>query len=85
DELRNAKEQLKGNIVLGLESTSGRMMRLARSVLALDHVENLKTIMRRIDNVSAGEIKELACELFQDDVLNVVALGPLKKLELGEL
>ena len=84
-ELRNAKEQLKGNIVLSLESTSGRMMRLARSVLTLDRVESLKTIMKRIDGVTAGEIKELAGEIFRDDVLNVAALGPIKKLAPREL
>jgi len=84
-ELQIAKEQLKGNIVLSLESTSGRMMRLARSVLVLDHVESLKSIMRKIDSVTADEIRELARELFRDEVLNVVALGPLKKLELRGL
>lgn len=84
-ELRNAKEQLKGNIVLSLESTSGRMMRLARSVLTLGRVESLKTIMKKIDKVTGEEIKELAGELFKDEVLNVVALGPLKKLELRGL
>jgi predicted Zn-dependent peptidase len=80
-ELETAKEQLKGNIVLSLESTSGRMMRLAKSVLTMDRVESLKTIMERIDDVTADDIKVLARELFRDDALNVVALGPIKKLE----
>ncbi len=84
-ELQIAKEQLKGNIVLSLESTSGRMMRLARSVLVLDHVESLKSIMRKVESVTADEIRELARELFRNEVLNVAALGPLKKLELREL
>jgi predicted Zn-dependent peptidase len=85
DELECAKEQLKGSIVLSLESTSGRMMRLARSVLTLDRVESLKSIMERIDGVTADDIKELARELFRNDALNVVALGPLKKLDAREL
>jgi predicted Zn-dependent peptidase len=85
EELRSAKEQLKGNVVLSLESTSGRMMRLARSVFSLDHIESLKTIMKKIDAVSAQEIRELACELFRNDALNVVGLGPVDGLELGEL
>jgi predicted Zn-dependent peptidase len=85
DELQKAKEQLKGNLVLSLESTSGRMMRLARSVLVLDRVESLKTVMQRIDNVSADDITELARDIFHNEALNVVALGPLKKLELREL
>jgi predicted Zn-dependent peptidase len=85
DELQSAKEHLKGNIVLSLESTSGRMMRLARSVLTLNRVESLKTIMKRIDGVTAEEIRQLANELFRDEVLNVAALGPIKKLALRDL
>jgi predicted Zn-dependent peptidase len=84
-ELQIAKEQLKGSIVLSLENTSGRMMRLARSILTLGRVENLKTIMDKIEAVTAEEIKELAREFFRDDALNLVALGPLKKLRVREL
>jgi len=85
DELRSAKEQLKGSIVLSLESTSGRMTRLARSVLALDRVESLQTVMRKIDAVTAEEILRLAGELFRNDLLNVVTLGPIKKLDVMDL
>ena len=84
-ELQNAKEQIKGSIVLSLESTSGRMMRLARSVLTLGRVESMKTIMDKIDAVTADEIKELARELFCEDLLNVVALGPIKNLRIRGL
>jgi predicted Zn-dependent peptidase len=84
-ELENAKEQLKGGIVLSLESTSGRMMRLARSMLTLGHVESLKTIMDKIDAVTAEEIKQLARDLFREDSLNVAALGPIKKLRVKGL
>lgn len=84
-ELETAKEQLKGSIVLSLESTSGRMMRLARSVLTLGRVESLKTLMDKIDAVTADDIKELARELFREETLNVVALGPIKNLRLREL
>jgi predicted Zn-dependent peptidase len=85
DELQSAKEQLKGNIVLALESTSGRMMRLARSVLALNQVESLKTIMQRIEDVTADEVRDLARELLREEVLNFVALGPLKDIKLRAL
>lgn len=85
EELRSAKEQLKGNIVLALESTSGRMMRLARSVLALNQVESLKKIMQRIEDVTAEEIRDLANDLLRDEVINFVALGPLKDIKLRPL
>ena len=80
-ELATAKEQLKGSIVLSLESTSGRMMRLARSTLTLGRVETLRTIMNRIDEVTADEIKQLARDLFREETLNIVALGPIKTLK----
>lgn len=83
-ELHTAKEQLKGSIVLSLESTSGRMMRLARSVLTLGRVESLKTIMNKVDAVTADDIKELARELLRQDALNVVALGPNRDLKVRE-
>jgi len=85
DELRSAKEQLKGNIVLSLESTSGRMHRLARSILSLGRVETLSTVMKHIDAVTADDILRLANDLFRNELLNVVALGPIKKLEVREL
>ncbi len=84
-ELHTAKEQLKGSIVLSLESTSGRMMRLARSVLTLGRVESLSTIMDKIDAVTADEIKMLARDLFREEALNVIALGPIKSFKLREL
>ena len=84
-ELETAKEQLKGSIVLSLESTSGRMMRLARSLLTLGRVENLDAMMNKIDEVTADDIKQLARELFCEEALNVVALGPIKSLKLKEL
>jgi predicted Zn-dependent peptidase len=84
-ELRSAKEQLKGNIVLSLESTSGRMHRLARSVLALDRVESIQTLMKKIDAVTAEDIRNLALDLFRNDYLNVVTLGPINKLEIREI
>jgi predicted Zn-dependent peptidase len=84
-ELETAKEQLKGSIVLSLESTSGRMMRLARSTFTLGRVENLQTILKKIDEVTADEIKQLARDLFREESLNVIALGPIKNLKLKQL
>ena len=76
-ELHTSKEQLKGNIMLGLESTSNRMMRLARSTLALDTVEDLDTVLSRVDAVTAAEVRDLAVELFQPERVTYVALGPV--------
>lgn len=77
EELRQAKEQLKGNITLGLESTSNRMMRLARSTLALDRVDDIDTLLEQIDAVTAADVQALAAEFFRPDHLVYTVLGPL--------
>src|SRR5690625_5972643 len=51
-ELKNAKEQLKGNIMLGLESTSSRMSRNGRNELLLQRPRSLDEIIEDIDKVN---------------------------------
>lgn len=75
-ELRMAKEQLKGNIVLGLESTSNRMMRLARSTLSLGQPEDIDPVIARVEAVTSGDVRDLAAELFQPERMTYTVLGP---------
>lgn len=75
-ELDEAKAQLKGQLMLGLESTSARMSRLGRNELGLGYVLSLDEVMARIDQVSIADTCQLAAELFaQPWVLSVV--GPV--------
>ena len=78
-ELARAKSQLKGNLMLGLESTSSRMSKLAKDEIHFGRHIPLREIMADIDAVTESQLSRLSRELFDDRYLTVTALGPLKK------
>jgi predicted Zn-dependent peptidase len=76
DELARAKENLKGRILLSLESTSARMTRLGKSTITETPLLSPEAIVRRLEAVTAGEVAELAQALFAADGLSVAGIGP---------
>ncbi len=74
-ELKNAKEQLKGNFMLSLESTGSRMGRLARSELYFGRLFTLDETLTSIDAVKKEDILRLASKIFQEDKLTIASLG----------
>ena len=74
--LTQAKNQLKGSLMLGLESMSNRMMRLGRIELTFGRYFSLDEIIASIDAVTAEEVRDLAAELFAPDRLSTVAILP---------
>lgn len=76
EELTEAKEQVKGQIMLGLESTSGRMNRLGRGELTLGRVLSPDEIIARIDRVTLEQVGKVACRLLVDQPLVLSAVGP---------
>ncbi|MGE5254393.1 MAG: insulinase family protein, partial [Planctomycetaceae bacterium] len=76
-ELRSAKEQLKGNLLLSLESTDSRMGRLAKSEIYFHRFVSPEEIIERIERVSAEEVADLARQLFQTTSLSLSVLGPV--------
>ncbi len=82
-ELTRAKEQIKGNLLLGLESVSSRMTRLGRNELCLNRIVPLSEIVERITAVSLDDVKTVAHDLFGDKHYTLSTIGPLEKpLEL---
>jgi predicted Zn-dependent peptidase len=77
EELSEAKEQLKGQIMLGLESTTGRMSRLGRGELTFGHVHTPDEIIQRIDSVTGEQVEELAERLLLNEPLVLSAVGPI--------
>jgi predicted Zn-dependent peptidase len=75
-ELVDGKQQLKGQIMLSLESPAARMGRLAGFVLHDDHYRPLDTMLEEIDAVTEEEIAAVAAEFFAADRQTVVRLGP---------
>jgi predicted Zn-dependent peptidase len=76
-ELTNAKEFTKGNLLLASESNDNQMVRLAQNEIHFGRYTPIKEVLDRIDNVSAGDISELANYLLQDRYLTLTALGPV--------
>jgi predicted Zn-dependent peptidase len=76
-ELRSAKEQLKGNLLLSLESTDSRMSRLAKNEIFFHRFVSTEEIIEGIEKVSAEEIISLAQEIFRPDSFSLTVLGPV--------
>lgn len=74
--LDRAKHQLKGSIVLGLESMSNRMQRLGRVELTYGRVVPIDEVVAEIEAVTAEGVRQVAEELFAPDRLSAVALLP---------
>lgn len=81
-ELRSAKELLKGNFLLGMESTDTRMAGLAKNEIYFGKQMTPEEIIERIDAVGGEEIRNLAGRMFRPEVMAVAALGPVSEEEL---
>ncbi len=76
EELHRAKENLKGRIVLSLESTGARMNRLGSEVLAGAPLLSLDEVVGRIDAVTTEDLALLAHELWVPERLSAAGIGP---------
>ncbi len=79
-ELKRAKDQLKSNIVLGLESTSSRMSNLARQEMYFGRFFSADEIAAEVEAVTAAEVQALAQQLFRPEAIAVTVLGNLGDL-----
>jgi predicted Zn-dependent peptidase len=82
DELKRAKDQLKGNIVLGLESSSSRMSNLARQQMYFNRFFSVDDVTAEIDRVTREDLQSLAQTLFQPESVALTLLGNLGPLKL---
>jgi len=76
DELERAKENLKGRVVLALESTGARMNRLGSEVLAGAPLLSLDEVVARIESVSLEDLVALAEQLWAPERLSAAGIGP---------
>jgi predicted Zn-dependent peptidase len=82
DELKRAKDQLKGSLMLSLESSTARMSNLARQEMYYDHFINMDEIIRRIQAVTVEDLLQSANELFKPELIAVTVLGNLNGLKI---
>jgi predicted Zn-dependent peptidase len=82
EELRRAKDNLKGSLMLSLESTSARMSHLARQEMYFGHFLTLDELLAAIEMVSADEIREIASDFFRGEHIAAAVLGNLDGFRL---
>ena len=83
DELRRAKDQLKGSLMSSLESSNARMSNLARQEMYFDRFFSLDEIIERIESVSADQLQRMSEELFAQEKIAVTVLGNLDGLKIS--
>jgi predicted Zn-dependent peptidase len=76
EELGRAKENLKGRVVLALESTGARMNRLGSEILAGAPLMALDEVVARIDAVTRADLAALVEELWAPERLSAAGIGP---------
>ena len=82
-ELRRAQDQLKGNLLLSLESSMSRMSNLARQQMYFERFFGLDEIIERVEAVTEEEVMTMASSLFQPERVAVTLLGRLDGLHLN--
>jgi predicted Zn-dependent peptidase len=82
EELKRVKDQSKGNMVLGLESSSSRMSNLARQQMYYGQFFSVEDLTAEVDQVSREDIQRLAQQLFQPENFALTLLGNLGGLKI---
>jgi predicted Zn-dependent peptidase len=83
EELTRAKDQLKGNILMGLESSNSRMANLARQEMYFRQFFTVEEITARIDAVRADQVQAMAQRLFDPNRIAITLLGRLDGIKLN--
>ncbi|MBK9098042.1 MAG: insulinase family protein [bacterium] len=73
-ELKKVKEYLKGGVLLSLESTTNRMMRIANSILYYDKIFSVEDYLSKIEKITIEDVQKTANELLNDSKLIKVIL-----------
>jgi predicted Zn-dependent peptidase len=82
EELTRAKDQVKGNILMGLESSNSRMANLARQEMYFQQFFTVEEITARIDAVQAEQVQTMAQRLFDPNRIAITLLGRLDGVKL---
>jgi predicted Zn-dependent peptidase len=83
EELRRAKDHLKGSLMLSLESTSSRMSNLARQEMYFRRFFTLDEIVESIESVTADDLQRIAQTFFDPKLIALTVLGNLENVKIG--
>ena len=82
-ELRRAKDQLKGNLLLSLESSTARMSNLARQEMYFHQFASFDEILQKVEEVTSDQITQMAQHLLRPELVAVTLLGRLEGIKLS--
>ena len=82
EDLHRVKEQIRGNLLLSLEGSDGRMARLARGEFYFGKPVPIQEVLEGFARVTREEVSRVAQDIFQPRVFSLAALGKLKPEEL---
>lgn len=81
DELKRAKEFIKGKIILRLEDSEEYAHLMGKQALLYKKIETIDDILAKIDKVTAEDVQKLAKELFKEENLHLALIGPFEDKE----
>ncbi len=82
EELRRSKDQLKGSLMLSLESSTARMSNLARQDMYFERFYSMDELIEKIEAVTAQDLQEMANDFFRTESIAVTVLGNLDNLKI---
>jgi predicted Zn-dependent peptidase len=81
EELKRSKEQLKGNYILGLESTSSIMTMLGKSEIYDKKIRTMEEVLKKIDCVDMTDVQDIIKKIFNRDKVSLSMVGKLDKMD----
>jgi len=85
DDLERAKSQLKGNLVLALESTSNKMTNIAKQEIYYGRYFSPDKVIEMVEAVTLENIRDLAARLAGDDAFALTVYGPSREEDLKDV
>ncbi|MDH5768350.1 MAG: insulinase family protein [Nitrospirota bacterium] len=82
EDLLRAKNHLKGNIILGLESTSSRMNNIARQEIYYGRYYSPKEIMKKVNAITLSQIKDLTERMIKKEWFSLTVYGPVNETDV---
>jgi predicted Zn-dependent peptidase len=82
DELQRAKAQLKGNLILALESTSNKMTNIAKQEIYYGEYFTPEQIIKKVDDISIDDLKEFSGRMIGGSPVAVTIYGPVEENEI---
>lgn len=81
-EEERVKNQIKGNLVLSLESSSSHMSRIARQEMYYGKHISVEDILKGVESVTRAQVQNVARELFDREHISLAMLGPISRSDV---